>query len=68
MIPMTGKGREKKGEEGEEKCYSAHTYYIPQVSTTSLMHFTIVCDLELCLKDCSVLMFSLHDFHPLPNF
>ena len=45
-----GKGRGKKGEEGEEKRYSAHTYYIPQAATTWLMHFTIVCDLELCLK------------------
>ena len=63
-----GKGRGKKGEEGEEKRYSAHTYYIPQAATTWLMHFTIVCDLELCLKVCIhhiVQTFSLHDFHPL---
>ena len=47
-----GKGRGKKEEEAEEKRYSAHTYYIPQAATTWLMHFTIVCDLELCLKVC----------------
>ena len=50
-----GKGRGKKGEEAEEKRYSAHTYYIPQAATTWLMHFTIVCDLELCLKVCILL-------------
>ena len=50
-----GKGRGKKGEEGEEKRYSAHTYYISQAATTWLMHFTIVCDLELCLKVCILL-------------
>ena len=53
---VKGTGRGKKGEEGEEKCYSAHTYYIPQAATTWLMHFTIVCDLELCLKVCTLLL------------
>ena len=41
-----GRGRQKKG----EKRYSAHTYYIPQTATTWLFHFTILCDLELCVQ------------------
>ena len=41
---------EENEEEGEQKCYTARVFYIPQATTTWLMHFTIVCDLELCLK------------------
>ena len=53
-----GKESEKKGGEGEKKRYSAHTYYIPQAATTWLMHFTIVCDLELCLKVCIMIHYT----------
>ena len=38
----------KKGKQG--KRYMAHTYYIPQSPTTWLMHFTIICDLDLFLR------------------
>ena len=38
----------------KRKHYTGHIFYIPQATiTTWLMHFTIVCDLELCLKVCA---------------
>ena len=43
---------EKRKKQEVEKCYTARVFYIPQVATTWLMHFTIVCDLKLCLKVC----------------
>ena len=39
----------------KRKHYIGQIFYIPQVTTaTWLMHFTIICDLELCLKVCVV--------------
>ena len=40
------------GDSSEKRQYSAHTYYIPRSPTTWLMHFAIICDLELLLKVC----------------
>ena len=45
------KEKEKEEKQEVEKCYTAQVFYIPK-STKWLMHFTIVCDLELCLKVC----------------
>ena len=34
----------------QSKHYTAHTFYIPQSPTTWLMHFIIICDLELLFR------------------
>ena len=47
------KEKEKEEEHEVEKCYTARVFYIPQVASTWLMHFTIICDLELCLRVCA---------------
>ena len=50
------KEKEKEEKQEVEKFYTAQVFYIPQVATTWLMHFTIVCDLQLCLKVCAYIL------------
>lgn len=60
---MSGKeidNDKEKEEQGQEKCYTARVFYIPQTSTTCswLMHFTIVRNLELYHK-VNLIMYEL---------
>ena len=42
--------------DGSTKTYRALTYYIPQSATSWLVHFIIICDLDLYLQVCCIML------------
>lgn len=52
---FSGVGVARKKKKRKRKRYTAQLFYIPSASTAAwLMHFTIIRDLELCLKVCAI--------------
>ena len=62
-VGLARRKRKRKQEEGNEakkerKYYIGKIFYIPQTNITWLMHFTVICALDLSLKVCAKCMYT----------